>query len=62
MGLVIFLLTFLGAAVSPAVAVPLRLWSRRIQAGSALLIILIGGALIFASANPGFFGRLVLPQ
>ncbi len=62
MGLLIFTMVFLGASVGPALAVPLRIWGRRIQVVSTGLIILVGAALIYASTNPGFFDRLVLPS
>ncbi len=62
MGMLIFTMVFLGASVGPALAVPLRIWGRRIQAVSTGLIILIGAALIYASTNPGIFDRLVLPK
>ena len=60
MGLLIFLLSFLGATSGPALAIPLRLWGRRIQKVSGLIILLVGGTLIYAGANPGFFDRLLL--
>ena len=60
MGLLIFVLAFLGSSLGPGVSVPLRLWGRRVQAVSALVIILVGGALIYSGVNPGAFGRLVL--
>ena len=62
MGLLMFLLSFLGTSLGPAVSIPLRLWGRRIQVLSTILIILVGGALIFSGANPGFFDRLILPM
>ncbi len=62
MGLLIFLLAFLGSSFGPGVAVALRVWGRRIQAVSTLLIILVGGALIYSGANPGTFDRLILPM
>ncbi len=49
------------ASLGPAVAVPLRLWGRRIQVLSAVVIVLVGGALIYSGINPGFFDRLILP-
>jgi cytochrome c biogenesis protein CcdA len=60
MGLLIFFMSFLGATSGPALAIPLRLWGRRIQKVSGVIIILVGGALIYASANPGLFARLLL--
>ncbi len=62
MGTLIFTMVFLGASVGPALAVPLRIWGRRIQVVSTGLIILVGAALIYASTNPGIFDRLVLPR
>ena len=62
MGTLIFTMVFLGASVGPALAVPLRIWGRRIQVVSTGLIILVGAALIYASTNPGVFDRLVLPR
>jgi cytochrome c biogenesis protein CcdA len=62
MGLLIFLLSFLGAASGPALAIPLRLSGRRIQKVSGVIIMLVGAALIYASANPGLFDRLLLTR
>lgn len=62
MGLLIFILAFLGSSLGPAVAVPLRIWGRRIQKVSTLLIIVVGGALIYSGFNPGLFDRLILPM
>ena len=62
MGLLIFVLAFLGSSFGPAVAVGLRVWGRRIQVVSTLLIILVGSALIYSGANPGLFNRLILPS
>ena len=60
MGLLIFFMSFLGATAGPALAIPLRLWGRRIQVVSGVIIVLVGGILIYASTNPGFFDRLLL--
>ena len=60
MGLLIFLMSFLGSTSGPALAIPLRIWGRRIQKISGVIIILVGGALIYASTNPGLFDRLLL--
>ncbi len=62
MGLLIFILAFLGSLLGPALTVALRVWGRRIQAVSGLLIVLVGGALIYSGANPGLFDRLILPM
>ena len=62
MGLLIFVLAFLGSSFGPAVSGTLRVWGRRIQAVSTLLIILVGAALIYSGANPGLFDRLILPM
>ena len=60
MGLLIFLLAFLGSSFGPAVTVALRVWGRRIQGVSTVLIIAVGGALIYSGLNPGLFDRLIL--
>ena len=60
MGLLVFLMSFLGATSGPALAIPLRIWGRRVQVASGAIIVLVGGALIYASTNPGFFNRLLL--
>ena len=60
MGLLVFLMSFLGATSGPALAIPLRVWGRRVQVASGAVIVLVGGALIYASTNPGFFNRLLL--
>ena len=60
MGLLVFLMSFLGATSGPGLAIPLRVWGRRVQVASGAIIVLVGGALIYASTNPGFFMRLLL--
>ncbi len=60
MGLLVFFMSFLGATAGPALAVPLRLWGRRIQVVSGVIIVLVGVALVYASINPGVYGRLLL--
>ena len=60
MGLLIFVLCFLGATSGAALAIPLRLWGRRIQKVSGVIIMVVGGTLLYASGNPGFFDRLLL--
>jgi cytochrome c biogenesis protein CcdA len=60
MGLVIFMLAFLGASFGSALGRPLRLWGRRVQVAAAVVIILVGGALIYAGINPGVWDRLIL--
>ncbi len=60
MGLLIFLLAFLGASWGVAVARSLRLWGRRIQVVGAVVIVLVGAALLYAGINPGVWDRLVL--
>jgi len=60
MGLLVFLMSFLGATSGPALAVPLRVWGRRVQVASGAIIVLVGSALIYASTNPGLFMRLLL--
>ena len=62
MGLLVFFLAFLGATSGQGLARALRLWGRRIQTVSALIIVLVGAALIYASTDPGVFGRLLLPR
>ena len=62
MGLLVFFLTFLGATSGPGLARPLRLWGRRIQAVSALVIVLVGAVLIYASINPGVLDLLLVPE
>ncbi len=62
MGVLIFVMSFLGASLSPTVSVSLRLWGRRVQGVSTLLIILVGGALIYSGVNQGLFDRLILPM
>ncbi|MEE9248016.1 MAG: hypothetical protein V3U79_04885 [Dehalococcoidia bacterium] len=43
-----------------AVARSLRLWGRRIQVVGAVVIVLVGAALLYAGINPGVWDRLVL--
>ena len=62
MGSLVFIMSALGATSGPALAVPLRLWGRRIQVVSALIILLVGAALIYASFNPGLFDSLLLSK
>ena len=60
MGLLIFVLAFLRSAIGPVLAVPLRVWGRRVQAVAAVVIMVVGAALVYAGANPGVFMRLLL--
>ncbi|MEE9285463.1 MAG: hypothetical protein V3V35_07035 [Dehalococcoidia bacterium] len=60
MGVLIFILAFLGASWGTALTRSLRLWSRRVQTVGGLVIVLVGGALIYASTNPGLFDRFIL--
>ena len=60
MGLLVFLMSFLGTTSGPALAVPLRLWGRRVQVVSGVIIILVGAVLVYAAANPGALNRLLL--
>ena len=60
MGLLVFLLAFLGATSGPALVAPLRVWGRRIQAVAGVAIVVVGGALVYSGINPGVFDRLLL--
>ena len=60
MGLLIFALSFSGASLGPAVARPLRRWGQRAQAVAAVVIVLVGLALLLAAINPGVWDRLIL--
>ena len=61
MAVLIFLMTFLGAAWSPAaVARPLRIWGRRIQVVAALVMIVVGAALLYAGVNDHVWDDLIL--
>ena len=60
MGIIVFLLTFLGASSGAGLAVALRVWGRRIQWASALLIAAIGALLIYSGISPGTFDALIL--
>ena len=60
MGLLVFIMAFLGATSGPALAVPLRVWGRRVQVVSGIIIILVGAVLVYAAANPGVLNRLLL--
>jgi hypothetical protein len=60
MGLLVFLLAFLGATSGPALTRSLRVGGRRVQVVTALVIVLVGAALVYSGANPGVFDRLIL--
>lgn len=60
MALLIFLLAFLGAEWGPGIARPLRLWGRRVQVVSAVVVILVGAALVYAGVNDHVWDRLIL--
>ena len=62
MGSLVFIMSVLGTTSGPALAVPLRLWGRRIQVVSAVILLLVGAALIYASLNPGLFDSLLLSK
>ena len=60
MGILVFLLTFLGASSGAGLVVALRVWGRRIQWASALLILAVGALLIYSGISPGTFDTLIL--
>ncbi len=60
MAVLIFVMTFLGAAWGPAVARPLRIWGRRVQVVAALVIIVVGVALLYGAVNDHVWDRLIL--
>ena len=60
MGLLVFLLAFLGATSGPALVGHLRVWGRRVQAVAGVAIVVVGGALVYSGINPGVYGRLLL--
>ncbi len=60
MVLLVFLLAFLGATSGPALTRSLRVWGRRVQVVTALVIVLVGAALVYSGVNPGVFDRLIL--
>ena len=60
MGVLIALIATLGASAGQGLVRPLRAWGGRIQVVGALMIVLVGVALIYAGINPGFWDRLVL--
>lgn len=60
MGLLVFLMSFLGASAGPRIAITLRIWGHRVQTVSSILIIIAGGLLIYSGLNPGLFNRLLL--
>ncbi len=61
MALLVFIMSFLGSSWGPALARPLRLWGRRIQIGAAIIVLLVGAALVYTSVvSPEFFDRLML--
>ncbi len=60
MGGLVTLIALLGAFAGPGLARALRRSGPPIQRASAWLLILAGGALIFAGLNPGFFDSLLL--
>ena len=61
MGVFVFLLSFLGST-SGGPTPALRTWGRRMQSISGLVIILVGGALIYAGIDPGVYGNLILSK
>ena len=60
MGLLVFLLSFLGATSGPALMRSLRVWGRRVQVAAVLVLVLVGAALVYSGLNPGVFDRLIL--
>ena len=60
MGLLVFTMSFLGATSGPALAISLRLWGRRVQVVSGIIIIVVGTALIYSSATGGVLNRVLL--
>lgn len=61
MAVLIFLLALLAASWGPRVARPLRVFGRRVQVVSAVVILVVGAALVYEGGfNPGFWDRLIL--
>lgn len=60
MGLLVFILSFLGATSGAALTRSLRVWGRRTQVAAALVLVLVGAALVYSGLNPGVFDRLIL--
>ncbi|MCH8103501.1 MAG: hypothetical protein IIB28_10160 [Chloroflexi bacterium] len=60
MGILVFLLAFLGASSGAGLVVAMRVWGRRIQWASALLIIGVGALMIYSGISPGTFDALIL--
>ncbi len=60
MGILVFLLTFLGASSGAGLVVGLRVWGKRIQWASALLIMAVGTLMIYSGISPGTFDALIL--
>lgn len=60
MGLLVGVVSWLGAVSAPLAARTIRRSARRVQAAAATLIIVIGLILIFSSINPGFLDGLIL--
>jgi hypothetical protein len=60
MGMLVGVVSWLGAASAPLAARTIRQSARRVQAAAATLIIVIGLILIISSFIPGFLDSLIL--
>lgn len=60
MGVSVFLLAFLGTSAGPSFTSSIRIWGRKVQAVAGLVLVLVGGALIYSGIDPGVYRRLLL--
>ena len=60
MGVLVSSMAFLGASSGPGLAVPLRVFGRRVQKFAGLVIVLVGGALVYSAIVGGGLDQLVL--
>ena len=60
MGMLVFLLSFLGRLSGHGIAQSLRLWGRRVQAGAAVIILVVGVALAYDALAVRIADRVVL--
>jgi len=60
MGTLVFLLSFLGRLTGHSIAQPLQRWGRLVQAGAALLILLVGVGLSYDAIAIHIADRVVL--
>ncbi len=60
MATLVFILAMLGATAGQSLTRSLRVWGRRVQVVTALMILFVGTAILYASLDAGALNRAIL--